>query len=76
MARRHRLCNEELTRRQAPPEMRQRFLDYDPVSDEAERRERIASMQSAIDSPRARAQLASQNFLFRLKDFIRRKLRS
>lgn len=66
----------QATLAKAPPEMRQRFLDYDPVSDEAARRERIARMQSAIDSPRARAQLASQNFLFRLKDFIRRKLRS
>lgn len=58
------------------PEVRQRFIDYSPASDESVHKEQIARMQSAIDSPQARAQLASRNFFFRLKDFVRRKFRS
>lgn len=52
------------------PEIRQRFLDFEPEDENAA----LAKVQADVARPKVQISLAINNTIFRLKDLIRRKL--
>jgi glycosyltransferase involved in cell wall biosynthesis len=57
-----------------PPDIRQRFQDFDPESDSQDPVTEIREIQNDVAKPEAQAQMIFRNAVFRVRDYVRRKL--